>query len=452
MQKLGWKLLLGTLLYLNIGLAIAGELLPRSSFLGLIPESTGAGEAVKVSSLHPAGTAKNLGLLVGDVIKEVNQQSTKDFSVLITQLRGIRAGDQISVLVQRGDETKLLSTTAIDRPRESGEGFKVSYDALNWQQEKIRTITYTPDKPRKDGAAVFFIQGYTCGSIDYGMLPDISLNQLLGSYAQAGFSVFKMEKPGVGDSTGSLRCENYDFTLENNAFKAGLSHFKQQDGVNADNVFVFGHSLGVLHAALLAEKGLVKGAIGYGGVVKSWYDYLLDIYSKQSVMYWGVTESQAKANAKLVKPFLKQWLKTSDSWASVIENETNQPALSADILPINGEQVFQRHYSFFRNLNQFDFAQLWQSTQAHTLMLHGHYDIQAIEDKWAKQIATLTNEHTKYSGQALFFDNTDHSLMRYKNKTELMQATRREGNVRGEFNSAIAEQSLTWMQNILTKN
>ena len=443
------QLLLALIFSMSAPITDAKDLLPRSAFLGLVPESTNADQAVIVRALHPAGTATELGLKVGDKVDSINQQPIENFSSLIAVLRKVRAGQSLAVYITRGDQQLTLSAKAKDRPREQGEGYSVKYDAFSWQDNTIRTITYHPDKPRDDKAAVFFVQGYTCDSIDYGMLPDVSLTQLLASFAKAGYTVMKMEKPGVGDSEGKLDCYQIDFNTENQAFIAGLSHFKKLPNVASDNVFVFGHSLGVLHAALLAEKGVVKGAIGYGGVLKSWYEYLQDIYAEQSVKYWGTSAKQAKENLAVVKPFLRQWLTTTDTWSAITENKNNKAAFNADLLPINGEQVFHRHYTFFRNLNQVDFEQAWHNGQAHTLMLHGNYDIQAIDGDWANQIAAITNQQTAFTGKAEFFEQTDHALMQYPNKAELMKATRREPDNQGQFNADIATTSLKWMDAIL---
>lgn len=424
------------------------KVLTRTSFLGLVPEAVQMDTPVVIASLHPQGTAINLGLSVGDQLITINDQTINDFPSLLPVLNSIEAGQLISVSVLRDDKPITLEAIAQSRPLEQGKGYEVNYDSFVWQKERIRTIIYEPNNPRKDGASVLFIQGYTCDSIDYGMMPDISLTQLLANYAQAGFTVMKMEKPGVGDSQGELDCYQYDFTVENQAFLAGLSHFKQQPEVKADNVFIFGHSLGVLHAAVIAEQGLAKGVIGYGGVLKSWYDYLIDIYAKQSVNYWGVSKEQAKKNVALIKPFLNQWLNTKDNWQAIASSQTTKAVLDAALLPLNDDQVFNRHFSFFRNLNTYDFTQLWSNTHSHLLMLHGEYDIQAIDGKWATDIVKLATSNTEKMAASVRFERTDHSLMKFKNTSDLMKDARRQERGLGHFNKNIATETLDWIENV----
>lgn len=429
---------------------LAKNTLKRTSFLGLVPESSQVGEAVVVRQLHPQGTAHALGLKVGDRLISLNGKAIGDFSQLVAALGNINEGENIALGIERGAGSLTLNANAQGRPKEQGLGFRVRYGELSWQQEKIRTITYTPDKPRQDNAAVFFIQGYTCGSIDYGMLPDISLNQLLGQYANAGFTVMKMEKPGVGDSEGKLDCQLYDFVTENNAFLAGLTHLKAMADVNAGNVFVFGHSLGVLHAAIIAEKGLAKGVIGYGGVAKPWIDYLHDIYRKQSVLYWGVSEEQAKRNVEIMSPFLTKWLASDLPWQTVVNSKAAKRVMDEQLVTINEEQIMDRHYSFFRSVNRFDFETIWKNARSHALMLHGQFDIQAIEADWAYKVAALVNKKQGITGQALTFERTDHSLLAFANKSDLMKFTQRQASNLGTFNKKIASSSISWMKKILS--
>jgi pimeloyl-ACP methyl ester carboxylesterase len=442
-------LLLAAVLICVSQISVASVKLKRTSFLGLIPETAEAGEAVVVQNLHPLGSAQALGLKVGDRISSINSREIEDFSSLVTALVEVNEGERLNLIVIRGEQSVPLSAKAQGRPREKGQGFSVQYSQFEWQREHIRTISYHPEKPRKDGAAVLFIQGYTCGSIDYGMMPNVSLNLLLGSFAQAGFTVMKMEKPDVGDSEGELDCRQYDFVTENKAFLAGLEHLKSQPKVKASNVFVFGHSLGVLHSAIIAEQGLTKGVIGYGGVVKSWVDYLHDIYAKQSVKYWGVDEKQAKQNVTTISPFLKMWLAADTPWKEVLASQAAKRVIAADLVAINNEQIMDRHYSFFRSINRYDFESLWGNANSHALMLHGKYDIQAIEGNWAKDIATLVNKNEGVTGKALTFEQTDHNLLKFANKSDLMTFTRGQANDLGEFNQRIATQSVEWMENIL---
>ena len=430
--------------------------LTRSTFLGMYPESTAPETPVIVRALHTAGTAQALGLLEGDKIVAINGQAIGDFQAVIQILNQTPAGQKMFVRIIRGEEELELSAVTQSRPMETGDGYSVEYSQFAWNNEQIRTITFTPEKPRQDQASVMYIQGYTCGTIDYGMSPNVTLNQLLASYARAGFKVFKMEKPGVGDSSGELDCMEYDFNVENQAFQAGLAHFKSHKGVNPDNIFIFGHSLGVLHGATFAEQGNVKGVMGYGGVAKPWLEYFTDVHTKQTVKYWGMSESEVKERMVYIKPLLRDWMATDKLLEEILKEDYTKAAIAANAWQVNGETVMGRHFEFFRSINKIDFKRMWLNSKSHALMMHGGFDIQAIESGWQEDIAAMVNKSQPGLATAMEFERTEHSLMQYEDLSALRSAmqnrTHNPGNPGEHYNAEIAEESLKWMQDVLNKS
>ncbi len=447
------KKVLVLLLLVSGATHFAQERLSRATFLGIAPESAAAGELVVVSQLFPGGTADVLGIKVGDEIRSINERPVTDFNSMRAILSEITEGMEVSVVVARKKKSLTLKGQAVGRQKETAANASVQYGEFEWQDNIIRTITYLPDTPRKDKAGVMFIQGFTCDSIDYGMVPNITISQLLRHYVAAGFTVFKMEKPGVGDSLGPRDCMDYEFNYENAAFHAGLAHFKSYPEINPDKVFIFGHSLGVLHGATIAAKGKAYGVMGYGGVFKNWHDYMQDVFSKQSVSYWGVSEEQARDNLELIKPLLKDWMISDKDWAEILEEQTTKEVLESQLLVINGEQVMGRHYSFFRAISRHDFQNDWANSQSHVLMMHGEYDIQTVESGWQDDIAEHVNRHRPGTATAMSFERTEHALMQYPSVDALLEAmANRQFNPAdpGEhYNSDIAEASLGWMQKLL---
>lgn len=53
----------------------------------------------------------------------------------------------------------------------------------------------------------------------------------------------RIEKPGVGDSEGGPFAE-LDFTTELDIYRQALKQLKEQPEVDAEHVFIFGHSMG----------------------------------------------------------------------------------------------------------------------------------------------------------------------------------------------------------------
>ncbi|WP_100658391.1 trypsin-like peptidase domain-containing protein [Alteromonas flava] len=428
--------------------AIHANELPRSVLLGVGPAQSDNIGGVVVGHIAPHSTAQSLGLKIGDRITHINRQSLSHFADLVELIKNMHADDPISLSVTREDQTLQLDGRVQPRPYEVSEIADVSYETVEFAGNILRAIVHTPKARRVNEVlpTIFYIQGYTCGSIDLGMTPNSSLSQLVNQFVEAGYIVFRVEKPGVGDSLSPRDCSSIDFTEESQAFVHALRALKQREQVDPNRIYLWGHSLGVLHSAVMADQETVAGVIGYGGVYKPWYDYMLDIYSQQSVKHFNVPTEQAKRNTGIVKPFLNTWLNTSMPWQEVLTQPDNQPALNSGLLPINGEQIFDRHYSFFRNMNGYDFQSMWQRIEAPVLMLHGSLDIQAISADWASAIVAANGN--SFSDSSII-KGAEHAFMRYSDAQQYASA-RSSGrfnpnNTGDRYDTRIAEKTLAWI-------
>ncbi|WP_372765919.1 PDZ domain-containing protein [Pseudoalteromonas sp.] len=422
--------------------------LPRATLLGVMPNQSADNQGVTLAHIAPNSTASTLGLKVGDVITEVNGVKTNDFQALLSNVRPLKSGDDIRISFLRDKKALTVSNKMQPRPYEISDYAHVEYNAVSYEGNTLRSIVHVPKhlKTSQQAPAIFFIQGYTCDSIDYGMLPNITTRQMIDQFTQAGYVVYRIEKPGMGDSISEKPCRDIDFTTESKAFLQGLNALKAHAQVDPENVFLWGHSLGVLHAPVIAKQSPVKGIIGFGGVLKGWYDYMLDIYSKQSVKHFNVSESQARENTELVTPFLNLWLNTDTPWQHIVNDERVKKAIAANLVDINVELSVNRHYSFFRDLNRYDFNKLWQELDTPVLMMHGSLDIQAIEPTWAFDIAKLT---AKEQSKGLLIDKAEHAFMRFDSKEAYLEARQsRQYNPtypKDLFDPRIGEHTLSWL-------
>lgn len=422
--------------------------LSRSTLLGIVPEQTQTGQNVVLQRVAANSTASTLGLKPGDKIVSINNQPIADFSSLLEVIRPIKAAQSILVTIERNNKTLVKSGTMQPRPYELSEHAEVYYESVSYLGNKLRSITYKPNHLVQDqqAPAIFFIQGYTCDSIDMGMMPEATTKQLVEQFAQAGYVVFRVEKPGVGDSQSEKHCSEIDFTTEATAFTEALRSLKQKSYVDPDQVYLWGHSLGVLHSAVVANHEPVAGIIGFGGVLKNWYEYMLDIYRHQSVKHFGTSVERANRNTKLVQPVLDMWLNSDKHWEEVTNHNATKAAIEAGMIDVNGDQIINRHYSFFRDLNKYDLAQYWQKLNIPLLMMHGSLDIQAIEKKWAFDLVSLSkNPHST----ALEIEGAEHAFMRYESASQYMRArnnrTYNPAQPGEYFDTRIGQHTLDWL-------
>lgn len=436
-------------------LALAKEL-NRAPLFGLAPVSAQSGEKVVVRYTLPEGTASQLGIQENDEVVSVNGTAINDFSGLMSALQGLSTGARIHVDIKRNDKMLALRGSMLPKPYETSEFADVVYGSVSHNGDYLRSITYLPRhlEAAVTAPAIYFLQGYTCDSIDYGMLPNVTTRQMIEQFVAAGYVVFRSEKPGVGDTAADInnpqkRCSQLNFSEENAAFLSGLKTLKSMTNVDPSQVYLWGHSLGVLHAAVLANNESVAGVIGYGGVYKNWHDYMLDIYRVQAVKHFGADQQQANENAQLVGPFLQQLLKTDTPWQDIVDSASTKLAYKQDLLAIDGDQFLNRHYSFFRDINQIDFAALWHKIPAPVFMMHGSLDIQAIGPDWTDDIV---NANQNQNSKALVVEGAEHAFMRYDNQQQYMAArnNRSYSPARpGErFDPRIADHTLAWITSL----
>ena len=437
---------------------ITASELPSRPFLGVAgSNSANNTNGALIDRVFPGGTGESLKLQSGDLITSINSIEITSFNYLIESLKSLNIGEKIELNVIRDNRLIKLSGQLKSRPKEMVEAnssFDILYDSVNYKNNQLRSIIYRPKLANSNVKfpAVYFVQGYTCASIDDGLFPNSTSQQLLKSIAQAGYVVYKIEKFGVGDSIGDLKCSEIDFTTELAGFNAGLEALKSYEFVDEDQVHLFGHSLGGVYAPFIAEHSPIKSLISYGSVVKSWYDYLLDIYSEQALIF-GTTKQQAQTNRILVAPLLKAWLKSKQSWSEIITSKDLKASISSNLIPISGDQVFNRHYSFFRDLNGYDLAKAWKNTNSHVLAIHGSLDIQAINDSWAVQMASLPNKKGLKS-ESVVLEGAEHGFMKYDSMADYLKARNDRSynpSQPGEFyDPRIAKTIIKWLGSLNT--
>ncbi len=82
----------------------------RRSFkvsMGVIPSYTSSGRGFAIDGVRPDGPAANAGMVGGDAILEINGKEVRDIYDYMSRLGELKKGQEVSVLIQRGD--KLVS-------------------------------------------------------------------------------------------------------------------------------------------------------------------------------------------------------------------------------------------------------------------------------------------------------------------------------------------------------
>jgi len=190
-------------------------------------------------------------------------------------------------------------------PRESYPNVDVIYGSVTMPDGKRLHSIITKPRAAKEKLPVIFLAGWlSCDSVEAPADTKDATGLILRGLAQTpGFCLFKIDKPGCGDSEGD--CSQTDFDTELAGYRAAFRALKNYDFIDSDRVYIFGSSNGGGFAPLVpeteSEQAQVRGYITIGGWVKTWFEHMLDIERRRfALMNLAAAWSRVKVPALIL--------------------------------------------------------------------------------------------------------------------------------------------------------
>lgn len=426
--------------------------LKRKGLLGImmqtLNDSIAAGNDLKVNdgvyitSVAPNSTFYNLGVKQGDVLTKLNGTSVNAIQDVLAITTSLYENDRVDAEYYANNVKKNGSAVLLGRPFETFRNGNVTYGQVVYKNNVLRSILVTP-KHKKTAAVVYFLQGYTCGTVET-MSDEYPMKRLMNDWLDAGFAVYRIEKPGVGDSNSKKHCMQIGFEEELQAFKEGYKDLLQQTSIDSNNIFMFGHSMGGVIAPLLNEVKSPRGIITYGSVGKNWYDYMVDLYTIQP-KHFGTSDAQIKEDNKVNLKFNDDLLLHKLSGAELIKNKVYAEFFNAEAL--KNEQYIGRHIKFWQNLADVNISKAWSKVQTNVLALYGEFDIQAINAEGSQKIAAIVNENGG-NGDFMLIEKADHGFVNF-NSMQHNVATLGNGSYLNHsinnYSTGLGKTTVNWM-------
>ena len=451
MKRFIYISLLAFLLVIPQGLE--AQTLKRKGLLGIMMQTLNdsiakqhnlkVNSGVHITTVMPNSTFSNLGVKQGDVLTKLNGTSVNSIQDVITITSQMYEGDKIKAEYYSSNIKSNSSTSLKGRPIETFENGNVTYGEVVYKDNVLRSILVTPKQVQK-APVVYFLQGYTCGSIET-VSDNNPMKKLMKDWVNAGFAVYRVEKPGVGDSKSERPCSEISFEEELMAFKQGYADLLKKQTVDTDNIFMFGHSMGGVIAPLLAEVKSPRGIITYGTVGKNWYDYMVDLYTIQP-KHFGISEAQIKENNKINLKFNDDLLVHKLSGKEM--SEKKEYASQFNLEDFKRDQYIGRDFKFWQGLVDVNITKAWSRVKTNVLAMHGEFDIQAIDKNGAQRIVDLVNKNGG-KGTFVLIENADHGFVNFDSMEHNVQ-TLSSGNMLSyaseNYNTEIAKESIDWMQ------
>lgn len=443
-------------------IGIEAQTLPRKGIIGVatkvLDEATAKannlkiGDGLIVTLIAPNSTMADLGLKVGDIIISVNQKNFSRHEDLVVFAQTISEGDNLEVSYLSGGEKLTKKGTAKPKPKETSDFGDIRYDAVDFELGTLRTIIHVPKGKTSKLPTVFYLQGYPCSSQEFPPNSPSALKRALDDWVKAGYVVYRVERPNMGDSRTKKDCRDTDYNEELAGNVAAYKKLLTYDFVDTSNIFLFGHSLGSVTAPLLAETFQPKGIIVYGVVLRSWFEYFIDIFRTQTT-YNGVPRVDGERLARDLTPILYEWLENGKSPEEIKKNPDLKAILESPGNPLSnsGDYFFGRHYKFWHTMNQKRLAEAWSKVTGKVLAVYGEFDVQAINSTDAENIAKVVNEAHPGNGEFLLLPKTEHIFLKansYQEVTETSSSGRLGQAINEKYNPEVGIKTVEWMEKI----
>lgn len=430
--------------------ALAGDSLPRGAALGVALAPAEGGGAL-VRAVLPGLTGAAIGVQEGDVIVAIDGAPVRDPGQVVAIAGALDGGDKVTVKVSRGGKERTLKGKATPRPYERYDGAVADYGAVGFQGGQLRDILVLPEGVSKP-PVVFLIQGFSCATVE-PMSADHPYRRLTAELVARGIGVYRVEKPGLGDSEGGPRCGDIDFATEVDAFRTAWNALVEVRGIDADRVFLFGHSLGGIQAPLLAAQRAPRGVIPWGTVLGSWHDYHLQLVRTQGFMSAGADPVASAEQAETARELLRRFYVENTPPAQLAAANPAWRQLLVDLFEWDGQdRMMGRHYGFWHDLDEVPLARAWRDTRSHVLSMYGESDFAALDREDHVLIADVANHYRPGTGTFIEVPRTGHGMEVVGTRAEVRDAARAGREVpEGPFNIEVAEHVARWIGEVMRK-
>ena len=416
---------------------LRGEL-PRRGYLGA--QFAAPDGRLKFDYVVPGEAAEAAGIRAGDVLLAVDDTRLAAPGALAAAMAGKRAGDAATLTVERDGAERTFTATLGPLPLEEGDGFDTIYDVVTLGDAQLRSILTVPAGSDGPLPAILWVQGLPCFPVEQPLGSLNAVTQLVHELTRSGYAVMRVEKSGVGDSTGEP-CQQIGYHREVDGFRAALKALKANDLVDPDQVFVFGHSMGGVQGPFLAAGEDVAGVIVYGTVTRSWAEYLIENERRQARHDPQRDRAELERELRDRQRFLHEFLREERSVEDIAAEHPELRRIADADFP-DGEHAYTRHVQFYRELDAADLAGAWAAVDAPVLALFGEFDFTT---SWFdhEYIAEIVNQHRPGTARAVLMSKMFHLFNRRESLEQTLEAPW-EGILAPE----LVELCLEWMAGV----
>lgn len=389
--------------------------------------------ATEVRGLRKPSAADSAGVREGDRVLAINGVPVTDAKVIADVRRAFRGGDRVQLQIERAGRSRSIALTLAALPEERLAGCDVRYGSVTTPAGyRVRTVFMRPSGATGRLPTIVFVPWLSCDAVE-GASPGDGWMQLLRALAQrSGWALYRVEKPGVGDSEGP-DCSTNDLATDLGAFRAALDDVRRLDGVDTDRIVLFGGSIGGALAPVLAIERPVAGLIVSGGFSRTWLEHMLEI-ERARLTLKGTAPGEVNRAMRGFADFYALYLNQRLTPAQVLGRRPDLSHLWYDA----PDGQYGRPAAYYHQVQDLNVEQAWAAIDRPVLILHGEYDW-IMSRAEADHIARLVNARHPGGATLVLLPQTDHNLQVYATPFD---AYRDDG---GRFDASVVEHVIDWL-------
>jgi len=409
--------------------------LPRQVYWGASVSVIDKDSGAVVRRVTPGSPAEQAGLKPNDVILQIKGRKPTDRQTYEALLKSTRAGDAVDLQVSRAGKVIGVRLTPVPLPKEVFKNVEVIHDSVVTEHgHRVRTIMTRPANAQGRLPAMLLVPWLSCNSVEWPLGPSFGVAKVLHGLAEkSGFVLMRVERPGVGDSEGPP-CADNDLRTDVAAYRAALQALKKSDFVDADNIFLFGSSLGGALAPIIARDEPVRGLIVSGGFTKTWYEHMLEI-ERTRLALLGRTPAEINEAMRGYSEFYSMYLNWKLTPAEVIRQRPHLGKLWDD----EPERQYGRPAAFYHQVQELNVEAAWEQISAPVLVIYGEYDwIMSRDDH--ELVVQIVNRRRPATARLVIAPKTSHSLDVYES---MEKAFKEEGS---KFDDGLVTLMIDWLK------
>ena len=304
----------------------------------------------------------------GDIVLEVGATPINSVASVSALRFAGEGGRALPVRLQRGADRLGVQVTPTPAVREAYSGIETEWtEIVSASGARLRTIVTVP-RGGERMPAIFIAGWLSCDSVEVPAARHAATDELLRDVIEkSGAIVFRVDKPGLGDSEGV--CATTDFAAELDGYKRAFAAMQKHPRVDAKRIAVVGISNGGGFAPLVVGDTAVWGYVTVGGWAKTWFEHMLDLERRRVVMA-GTPVAQAVPTIARLAEFHAAYLFEQLTPAEVARTRPHLRGVWYD----EPDSQYGRPAAFYHQLQQLDLAAAWGKVRVPTLVVWGEYD------------------------------------------------------------------------------